>query len=93
MLLDGQGHDVTLFERFESAQPIGSGIILQPTGLAVLQELGLLSDILRLGKRIDRMSGIAMPAGKRVLNVNYQMLDGELYGLAVHRAALFEVLG
>jgi 2-polyprenyl-6-methoxyphenol hydroxylase-like FAD-dependent oxidoreductase len=92
LLLDGQGHDVTLFERFESAQPIGSGIILQPTGLAVLQELGLLSDILRLGKRIDRMSGIAMPAGKRVLNVDYQMLDGELYGLAVHRAALFEVL-
>lgn len=92
MLLNGQGHDVTLFERFESAQPIGSGIILQPTGLAVLQELGLLQDILRLGNRIDRIAGTAMPSGRRVLNVDYKMLEGDLYGLAVHRAALFEVL-
>ncbi len=33
-----------------------------------------------------------MPACRRVLNVDYKMLDGDLYGLAVHRAALFEVL-
>jgi salicylate hydroxylase len=92
LLLNNQGHDVTLFERIESAQPIGSGIILQPTGLAVLQELGLLQDVLRLGKRIDRIVGTAMPASRRVLNVDYKMLKGDLYGLAVHRAALFDVL-
>ena len=33
-----------------------------------------------------------MPSRKRVLNVSYEALGGDLHGLAVHRAALFEVL-
>ena len=35
LLLHRDGHRVTVFERFATPQPIGSGLMLQPTGLAV----------------------------------------------------------
>ena len=36
LLLHRRGHAVTLYERFEQPRPLGSGLLLQPTGLAVL---------------------------------------------------------
>lgn len=92
LMLHGDGHEVAMFERFETPRPVGSGIILQPTGLAVLRELGLEKQIDTLGSRIDRMHGISMPSGKTVLNVQYSALGENKHGLAVHRAALFDVL-
>ncbi|TIW40604.1 MAG: FAD-dependent oxidoreductase, partial [Mesorhizobium sp.] len=44
--LNRSGHHVTVFERFDEPKPVGSGLILQPTGLSALAELGLLDDIL-----------------------------------------------
>jgi salicylate hydroxylase len=92
LMLQEDGHDVAIFERFETPRPVGSGIILQPTGLAVLRELGLGEEIHACGKRIDHMHGVSMPAAKEVLNVNYSALGEGIHGLAVHRAALFDVL-
>jgi len=92
LMLHDDGHDVAMFERFETPRPTGSGIILQPTGLTVLRELGLGEEIHRLGKRIDHMHGVSMPTEKEVLNVNYSALGEGFHGLAVHRAALFDVL-
>ncbi len=92
IMLTEQGYDVRIFERFEFPRPVGSGIILQPTGLAVLGDLGLHDDIHALGKRIDRIHGVTMPSGRQVLNVDYSVLGDDYHGLAVHRAALFDVL-
>lgn len=92
IMLDNDGHKLVMFERFETPRPVGSGIILQPTGLAVLEKLGLGAEIHARGKRIDRMHGISMPKGKEVLNVSYAALGEDFHGLAVHRAALFDVL-
>jgi len=92
LMLGRDGHDVALFERFDEPSPVGSGIILQPTSLAVLHELGLAAEIHRCGSRIDNIVGVSVPAMKTVLDVNYQVLGDEFHGLAVHRAALFEVL-
>ena len=33
LLLERQGHDVSLFERFEAPKSIGSGLMMQPTGM------------------------------------------------------------
>jgi salicylate hydroxylase len=41
LLLHRGGHHVVILERFERAKPLGSGLIVQPTGLVVLHELGL----------------------------------------------------
>lgn len=86
------GHRVTIFERFEKPAPVGSGLILQPTGLTILGDLGLLDDILRLGSRIDRLYGADAESGRPVLDVRYDALKGGRFGVAVHRAALFGVL-
>ncbi|WP_396274503.1 NAD(P)-binding protein, partial [Hyphomonas sp.] len=36
-----QGHRVTVFDQFEAAGPVGSGLMLQETGLVILAQLGL----------------------------------------------------
>lgn len=91
LFLHRAGHRVTLFERFEAPRPVGSGLMLQPTGMAVLAELGLLSDAIRHGARIDRLFG---KAGKRVvLDVRYSALRQEgPFGIGIHRASLFGLL-
>ncbi|UVK47661.1 FAD-dependent monooxygenase [Mesorhizobium sp. AR07] len=92
LYLKRAGHNVTMFERFEEPKPVGSGLILQPTGLTVLADLGLLDDILALGSRIDRLHGADAATGRTVLDVRYDAQRGGRFGLAVHRAALFGVL-
>ncbi len=92
LFLHRDGHRVTVFERFANPQPIGSGLMLQPTGLAVLAELGLADRVLARGRRIDRMFGRVLPSRRIVLDLHYRALGPDAFGLAVHRATLFEPL-
>jgi 2-polyprenyl-6-methoxyphenol hydroxylase-like FAD-dependent oxidoreductase len=92
LLLYRAGHRVTVFERFVEPHPIGSGLMLQPTGLAVLGELGLAAEIIALGQRIDRLFGRVVPSTRVILDVQYDTLGGGAFGLAVHRATLFDPL-
>lgn len=87
------GHRVTIFERFDRPAPVGSGLILQPTGLTVLDDLGLFPEIAALGARIDRLYGADAKSGRAVLDVTYNAGNTRnRFGIAVHRAALFGVL-
>ncbi len=92
LLLHRAGHKVTLFERFDAPRPLGSGLILQPTGLAVLAALGLAGAALGRGARLDRLFGRAVPSDRVVLDVRYGALAGEAFGLGIHRATLFHLL-
>ncbi|HEY7808875.1 MAG TPA: NAD(P)/FAD-dependent oxidoreductase [Allosphingosinicella sp.] len=93
LLLARRGHRVTLYERFDAPQPVGSGLMLQPTGLAVLDRLGLAEEIAGLGAPVTRLLGRAVPSGAVVLDVRYDWLKvPSACGIAVHRAALFETL-
>lgn len=92
LFLHRAGHRVTVFERFDKPAPVGSGLILQPTGLTVLAALGLFDEIRQLGSRIDRLYGADAKSGRTVLDVRYDARAGGRFGLAVHRAALFGVL-
>ncbi len=90
-MLQRAGNNVSLFERFESPQPIGSGLMLQPTGMAVLAELGLLKRALGMGSRVDRLFGKANE--RIVLDVSYSALRGQqAFGIGIHRASLFALL-
>lgn len=91
LLLARDGHRVTLFERFATPQPIGSGLMLQPTGLAVMGDLGLTQAVLARGARVHRLLGCTAK-GSVVLDVAYRALQGERFGLGIHRASLFGVL-
>ncbi|MGE0765672.1 MAG: FAD-dependent oxidoreductase [Hyphomicrobiaceae bacterium] len=83
------GHAVTVFERFREAHPVGSGLMLQPTGMSVLHDLGLLDDVLQLGQRITGLLGHDARSGRKILDVTYR---DRRFGLGVNRAALFQVL-
>jgi 2-polyprenyl-6-methoxyphenol hydroxylase-like FAD-dependent oxidoreductase len=92
LLLQRQGHRVRIFERFESPRPVGSGLIVQPTGLGALEELGLCDAALTLGARIERLFGRVMPSNRVVLDVRYSALGRGWHGLALQRSALFDLL-
>ena len=91
LLLHRAGHHITLFERFDTPRPIGSGLMLQPTGMAVLAKLELLDAVLARGARVDRLFG---KAGNRVvLDVHYAALHRRgMFGIGIHRASLFAIL-
>ena len=92
LFLKQAGFSPAIHERFYEPGPVGSGLILQPTGLAALSALGLLPDILARGNRIERLFGADAGSGRVVLDVSYGGRGNGRYGLAVHRAALFDVL-
>ncbi|HEX8572965.1 MAG TPA: NAD(P)/FAD-dependent oxidoreductase [Allosphingosinicella sp.] len=93
LLLARDGHRVRLYERFDAPRPIGSGLMIQPTGLAVLDRLGLAAALAAAAAPVDRLVGRAEPSGRIVLDVRYEWLRRpEARGLGVHRAALFDIL-
>lgn len=91
LFLHRDGHRVTLFERFDSPQPVGSGLMIQPTGLAVLRELGLAEAVIASGARIDRLFGATGTGNHTVLDVRYKHI-GTGHGIGIHRATLFGLL-
>ncbi|WP_338243797.1 FAD-dependent oxidoreductase [Aurantiacibacter hainanensis] len=92
LLLHGQGHDVTLYERFEAPRPVGSGLMVQPTGLAVLAALGLAERAVAKGAPVDALLGLNTE-GEPVLEAEYRHLAiPGAFGLGIHRADLFGVL-
>jgi salicylate hydroxylase len=93
LLLARDGHRVTLYERFEAPRPIGSGLMIQPTGIAVLERLGLAQALTAAAAPIERLFGKAEPSGRTVLDVRYEWLRlPGARGFGVHRAALFDLL-
>ncbi len=91
-LLARDGHRVRIFDQFEKPQPIGSGLMLQQTGLAVLGKLGLRERIDQLGTRIERLWGLTTPSERPVLDVRYAKWRNDVYGLGVQRGLVFEAL-
>ncbi len=90
--LHQDGNDVTVFEGFETPSPIGAGLLLQPTGLAVLAMLGLDEEIISLGSRIDQLYGRAIHSSRTVLDVEYGDFKEGLFGVGTHRGTLFSAL-
>ena len=91
LALSRDGHRVEVFEQAPRLRPVGAGFLLQPTGLSVLWELGLLAPVLAQGRRVDRLHG-ENEAGRTVMDMRYAGLDPRLFGLGLQRGALFEVL-
>ncbi|MDI1284762.1 MAG: NAD(P)/FAD-dependent oxidoreductase [Reyranella sp.] len=85
------GHRVSIFERFVEPGPSGAGLLLQPTGLAVLRRLGLGDQVERSGARIDGLLGLNH-LKHVVLDLAYADLREAAYGLGIHRGALFGLL-
>lgn len=86
------GHDVCVYDRFPAPHPVGSGLMLQPSGMAALAALGLAEAILAHGAPIEQLYGLSA-RGRVVLDARYTDLPGPTsLGLGIHRASLFKVL-
>ena len=92
LFLERQGHDVVLYDQFENPKPIGSGLVLQPTGYSVLAALGLETEIKKYGNKILSLNGTISRNQRKVLDASYNTYSPQRAGFAIQRAALFDVL-
>ncbi len=92
IFLATNGHSLTIFEKFPTAKPLGSGLLLQPPGQDVLDELGLLDAIKSKSATINALHS-QNQNGKTILDLHYSDLEGKARaGLGVGRALLHETL-
>jgi len=91
LFLSRAGHRVTLFERVPEPGPVGAGIMMQPSGLAVLERLGCAAPILARGSQVDALVS-KTTTGRTVLDLHYRELGEDLFGVGLHRGVLFETL-
>jgi 2-polyprenyl-6-methoxyphenol hydroxylase-like FAD-dependent oxidoreductase len=91
ILLARAGCTVTVLERVATPGPVGAGIMIQPTGQAVLAQLGLLDDIASRGARIDRL-WFRTHSGRTLVDLRYAAVDRAWFGIGLHRGVLFEAL-
>lgn len=85
------GHAVTLFERAPQKLPVGAGFMLQPTGMAVLHELGLAESLLPRVAKISELH-CRTQSGRKLMHLPYAELGGGLFGAGTHRATLLDLL-
>jgi 2-polyprenyl-6-methoxyphenol hydroxylase-like FAD-dependent oxidoreductase len=89
LFLARAGHRVSVFERVPDPGPVGAGILLQPTGQAVLSRLGLLDQVRARAAPVDRLMSVTR-AGRAIVDLDYRELG--TFGLGTHRGLLFQVL-
>ena len=91
LLLSRAGHRVELVERVPVPTSIGAGIVLQPSGLRVLAQMGLAAPILAAGARLLGLR-CRRHGGWSLLELRYARLGAGLFGLGLHRGVLFDTL-
>jgi 2-polyprenyl-6-methoxyphenol hydroxylase-like FAD-dependent oxidoreductase len=91
LFLARAGHRVTIYERVAHPKAIGAGIILQPTGQAVLKRLGLADEVISRGERLDGLEVLRHGAG-RLLDLSYSDVSEAYFGVGLHRGVLFSAL-
>jgi 2-polyprenyl-6-methoxyphenol hydroxylase-like FAD-dependent oxidoreductase len=91
VLLRRQGHDVVLFERADGCKAVGAGFLLQPSGMEVLDELGILADVLAHAAKVDRLH-VLDSAGDTLLDLNYREVGQGSFGAGLHRPVLLHHL-
>lgn len=90
-LLAGQENEVILFERAPECRPVGAGFLLQPSGMEVLSELGILDPVLAHAARMDRLHVVDAKGGS-LLDLHYSMMGADRFGAGLHRPVLLHYL-
>lgn len=89
--LAADGHEVTVFEQAPEPGPVGAGFLLQPSGQAVLEAMGLL-DAVRAGSWPIRAFHAEYAPGRTLSLLRYDRRDPAAHALGVARGRLFSIL-
>jgi 2-polyprenyl-6-methoxyphenol hydroxylase-like FAD-dependent oxidoreductase len=105
LFLRRQGHRVTVLEQVVQPGPVGAGIILQPSGQAVLRCLGVDRAVFAAGEPLRGLTVLkaagdeaaALTEGANVnraplMALRYDDVPGDHVGLGLHRGVLFQTL-
>jgi 2-polyprenyl-6-methoxyphenol hydroxylase-like FAD-dependent oxidoreductase len=85
------GHDVVVYERAAALGPVGAGFLLQPSGQAVLADLGLSDAVSAEAWPIRRFLAESAP-GRTLSELRYDRRDPSAHALGVVRARLSTIL-
>lgn len=91
VLLKRQGHDVILFERAKECKAVGAGFLLQPSGMVVLKELGILKEVLANAAKVDRLH-VLDTGGRTLLDLHYAEIGQGSFGAGLYRPVLLHHL-
>ncbi|WP_338287528.1 NAD(P)/FAD-dependent oxidoreductase [Luteolibacter sp. LG18] len=91
VLLKRAGHEVILFERAPECRAVGAGFLLQPSGMAVLEELGIREAVLERAGRVERLH-VVDRREKTLLDLRYRELGEGMFGAGLHRPVLLHFL-
>ncbi|MGC3990527.1 MAG: NAD(P)/FAD-dependent oxidoreductase [Chthoniobacteraceae bacterium] len=91
ILLARAGHEVVLLERAPRKLPVGAGFLLQPTGIAVLERLGVAAELLPHTTPIHHLHCRTL-SEKVLLDLHYDELPFTATGVGTHRATLLDAL-
>ncbi len=86
-----QGHAVTVYERVANPGPVGAGITLQPSGLAVLRALGVADEVIARGAPFKTLL-CTTGTGRTLLSLSYDDASAPAFGLGIHRGVIFEAV-
>jgi 2-polyprenyl-6-methoxyphenol hydroxylase-like FAD-dependent oxidoreductase len=82
------GHEVTVYERAPEPGPVGAGFLLQPSGQAILADLGVLDDVAAASWPIRAFHAESAP-GRTLSELRYDRHDPMGHALGVARGRLF----
>lgn len=82
---------ITIFEKFSEVKAVGAGVTIQPSGMYVLEKLGLYEDLLKHGEKIYDLYG-TNHKGCHVFHTKYADYERQGFGIGIHRSILFDLL-
>jgi 2-polyprenyl-6-methoxyphenol hydroxylase-like FAD-dependent oxidoreductase len=91
VMLARDGHHVTVYERASDPGPVGAGFLLQPSGQAVLADVGLLDEVAAASWPITAFHADSAP-GRTLSELRYDRRDAAAHALGVSRGKLFLAL-
>lgn len=91
LFLSKKQNDITIFDKFHHPEPIGAGILIQPSSQEVLKKLGIYEELLLEAEKVFHMQGVNHKH-KEVFLSRYQDYHPDAFGLGIQRKILFDIL-
>jgi 2-polyprenyl-6-methoxyphenol hydroxylase-like FAD-dependent oxidoreductase len=86
-----QDCEITLYDRFETVQAVGAGILIQPSSQEVLKKLNLYDNLVASGEKVFVLKGLSHYQ-KQVFMTRYKDYQTDSFGIGIHRSILFNLL-